>query len=273
MITFAHEKISPSATRITAPSLELMYLVEGDERAALIDTGSGIGHLGALVRSLTDKPVTVLLTHGHVDHAMGAGEFDEVYMNHADDYVYREHMSMDFREGGLELCTQRDKIEPGEMIPAMPLEKIRQLSGGDSFALGGLDIDIFDCPGHTRGSVVMLLRQERTLLLGDACNNGTFMHEWYSTSIAEYERSLLALKRQVDGKFDRVLLSHGAGDGDPGLIDGVLAVCRDILEGRTDDMPFGFKASHGLIAKAERAMGVRADGGVGNIIYSKENVK
>lgn len=272
MITFTHKKISPSTTRITAPGMELMYLVEGTERAALIDTGSGIGHLGALVRSLTDKPVIVLLTHGHVDHAMGAAEFDEVYINRVDGYVYREHSDMDYRMAGLELCTQRDEIEPGEIIPAMPIEKMHPMSGGDSFAIGGLDIDIYSCPGHTRGSVVMLLRQERTLLLGDACNYGTFMHEWYSTSIAEYERSLLTLREQIAGKFDRIWLSHGSGDGDTGLIDGVLGVCRDIMEGRADDVPFAFKDSRGLMAKAESAMGVRADGGVGNIVYNRERV-
>lgn len=272
MITFAHEKISPSTTRITAPGMELMYLVEGIERAALIDSGSGIGHLGALVRSLTDKSVIVLLTHGHIDHAMGAAEFDEVYINRADEYVYRQHSDMDYRMAGMELCTQRDAIEPGEIIPAMPVEKMRQMSGGDSFALGGLDIDIYDCPGHTRGSVVMLLRQERTLLLGDACNYGTFMHEWYSTSIAEYESNLLRLREQVAGKYDRVWLSHGSGDGDIGLIDGVLDVCRDIMEGRADDVPFAFKDSRGFLAKTESSMGVRADGGVGNIIYSKDKI-
>ena len=34
-----------------------MYLVEGTEKAALIDTGSGIGSLKACVEQLTDKPV------------------------------------------------------------------------------------------------------------------------------------------------------------------------------------------------------------------------
>ena len=270
MITFEHEKISPTTTRIRAPGMELMYLVEGTEKAALIDTGSGLGFLRACVEQLTDKPIIVLLTHGHVDHAMGAGEFEEVYMNHADDYIYVQHADMGFRRDGLFLCTQ--KVEDAEIIPAKPLETIHQMAGGDSFDLGGLHIDIYDLPGHTRGSVVMLIREERVLLLGDACNYLTFLHEPYSTTVREYKENLEAVKPQLEGKYDAVYLSHGSGDGSVGLIDGVIQVCADIMAGKTDDVPFGFKDSKGFLAKAEIQRDVRADGGIGNVIYNKERI-
>ena len=270
MLTFEPEKISPTTTRIRAPGFELMYLVEGKEKAALIDTGSGLGFLRAYIEKLTHKPVIVLLTHGHVDHAMGAAEFPEVYMNHADDYIYTQHADMVFRKDGLFLCPQ--KVEEKEIIPAKELSEIKQMSGGDSFDLGGIHIDIYDLPGHTRGSVVMLIREERVLLLGDACNYLTFLHEPYSTSVKEYKENLETLKPQVEGKYDAVYLSHGPGNGDVGLIDGVIAVCQDIMDGHTDDIPFGFKDSKGFLAKAEVERDVRRDGGIGNVIYSKERI-
>ena len=270
MITFEHEKISPTTARIRAPGRELMYLVEGTEKAALIDTGSGLGFLRAYVEQLTDKPILVLLTHGHVDHAMGAGEFEEVYMNHADDYIYIQHADMGFRRDGLFLCPQ--KVEDSEIIPAKPLEAIRQMAGGDSFDLGGLHIDIYDLPGHTRGSVVMLIREERALLLGDACNYLTFLHEPYSTTVKAYKENLEAVKPLLEGKYDTVYLSHGPGKGSIGLIDGVIQVCADIMAGKTDDVPFGFKDSKGFLAKAEIRRDVRADGGIGNVIYNKERI-
>ena len=71
MVTFRTEKVSDRITRIFGTSGELWYLVEGSEKAALLDTGSGLGHMKPLIESLTDKPLLVLLTHGHVDHAMG----------------------------------------------------------------------------------------------------------------------------------------------------------------------------------------------------------
>ncbi len=270
MIVFEHEKISPTTTRIKAPGLELMYLVEGREKAALLDTGSGLGFLRSYVQTLTQKPIVVLLTHGHVDHAMGAGEFEEVYMNHADDPIYRQHADPAFRRDGLFLCTQ--KVTEEEIIPAMALNKIRQMAGGDTFDLGGVHIDIYDLPGHTKGSVVMLIREERALLLGDACNNLTFLHAPYSTTVQAYLASLERVKPQVAGQYDRVYLSHGPGDGDVLLIDGVIQVCRDIMEGRTDDVPFRFKDSEGVLAKAEVERDVRRDGGIGNVIYAKDRI-
>ena len=62
MVNFRTEKISDRVTRIYAVCTELMYLVEGDEKAALLDTGSGFGSLRSVVDQLTDEPVIVLLT-------------------------------------------------------------------------------------------------------------------------------------------------------------------------------------------------------------------
>lgn len=273
MITFKTEKISQRVTKITAPSLELMYLVEGNDRAALLDTGSGIGHLSPIIKKLTDKPVIVLLTHGHVDHAMGAAEFDTVYMNHEDDYIYVQHAEDRFRREGLFLCTQKDQITEDEFIPALPLSAIRGMKEGDSFNLGEETIDIFACPGHTRGCLVMLMREERILLLGDACNYRTFMHEPSSTTITEYEESLKRLKPLIAGKYERILLSHGDGEADLRIIDGVIRVCEDIKAGNTDDIFFRFKDTQGYIAKAEIKETVRVDGGIGNIVYNKSRIR
>ena len=48
-----------------------MYLLIGNERALLIDSGYGKIDLKGIVARLTDKPVTLMLTHGHLDHASG----------------------------------------------------------------------------------------------------------------------------------------------------------------------------------------------------------
>lgn len=111
-LVFKTEKVAERITRIYAFATELMYLVEGTEKAVLIDTGSGIGSLKARVEQLTDKPVIVLVTHGHVDHAMGAAEFENVYMSHEDDYIYEKHGTDAFRRSCFSTATP--PFEAGE---------------------------------------------------------------------------------------------------------------------------------------------------------------
>ena len=50
-----------------------MYLLTGKEKALLIDTGFGTIPLKSICEELTVLPVTVALTHGHVDHIGGTG--------------------------------------------------------------------------------------------------------------------------------------------------------------------------------------------------------
>ena len=243
------------------------FLLLGEREAMLLDTGVGCGDLRKLVRELTPLPVKVLVTHGHVDHAMGAAEFDTVYMNHEDDTIYVQHSDEKFREDGLFLCPQKDQIEEGEIIPALPLDAIHDMKEGDSFDLGGVHIDVYACPGHTRGILVMLIREERTILLGDACNDRTFLFDEFAASVPDYRAALMTLDAQTAGQYDRVLLSHEDGEGVPDMLRRVIEVCDDMLAGRSDAQPFEFLGDCALLARACGPDGARLDGGRGNVVY------
>ena len=274
MVEFRTEKVTEHITRIFGICTELMYLVEGNDKAALIDTGSGFGSLKKVVSELTDKPVIVLLTHDHVDHAMGAAEFENVYMNHRDDDIFVRHGDDDFRWEGLELFADGAEVSREEYIPTGHVEDFRNLSGGDRFDLGGITVEIYDCEGHTSGSVAMLMKEERVLLLGDACNDNTFLFEDYSLTLREYHNSLLRLKKETSGKYDTVLASHGAGSLPVTILDEVIEVCEDIETGNADDVLIEFRGNKGFLAKQKDASGTRRmDGKVGNIVYNKDKIQ
>lgn len=57
-----------------------LYLLEGEDKALLIDTGYAVGNLKSFVKTLTKKPLVVANTHYHPDHSGGNGEFLEVYV-------------------------------------------------------------------------------------------------------------------------------------------------------------------------------------------------
>ena len=84
MWNFASKDLTEHVTWITDPTGVSAFLVKGEREAALLDTCVGFVGLKEKVEGLTSLPLTVILTHGHGDHAGGAGEFEKVYMHPAD---------------------------------------------------------------------------------------------------------------------------------------------------------------------------------------------
>ena len=269
MVNFQTQRLTPHIVRINGMFHERMYLVEGSSMAALIDSGSGYGSLLDVVKHLTDKPVFLILTHGHVDHAMGAAEFSIVYMSHKDIRVFLQHSGPAFRRRVIQGMPAAKRLGKKDMLPPADPAHFLDIKGGDSFDLGGIHLDLYDCAGHTPGSIVVLVREERTLLVGDACSNFTFMASQEALAIPLYEENLKKLKLQLAGKFDTVLEAHGTtGDLPAGVIDGVIRVCEEIRFGHPDNEPCVFAGYHGVLAKRRVPHTTRRiDGKSGNIFY------
>lgn len=271
---FRSAKASERVTRIYGPTNELMYLVEGEERAALIDTGCGAGDLKAYVDQLTSKPYFVILTHGHVDHAMGAADFDEVYISPLDREVYASHSAMSIRKQYMQMV-MGDKfayIEERDYVAPCSFDRFKPLAPGDVFDLGGIRLEMCIGAGHTPGMLTVLFIEERTLLLGDACNTFTFLFDEHTLGVTSYKRMLEELDGQTRGRYDRVYLSHGDEAYPTDMMASVIAVCDDIIAGRADDVPFTFFDYEAHIAKATNGEWRRVDGGLGNIAYNKEKI-
>jgi len=275
------EAILPGVYRIWDVSRTAMYLVVGENEALLIDTGVGVGSLKEIIRRITDKPVTVIITHGHVDHAMGADEFEKVYMSLDDISLYGIHSRMEVRKGYVEgaAMTGADAaaismVKDSDYLPSAKAEKFIALQPGSVFDLGGITAEVIAVPGHTRGSVAILFKELRLLMLGDACNAFTYLFDTDCPTVREYKNTLLALKEYTDGKYDRVVFSHGMGEGASDMIDRVIAVCDDIINGNVDNQPFrGFNGEPVCIAKAmDFQRFCRADGGEGNIVYLPDKI-
>ena len=84
MFEFTAKKISPSIYHILDASYTSMFLVVGKEKAVLIDTGIGIKGLDDFIKTITDLPLTVILTHAHLDHSGGSILFPSIYVHPSD---------------------------------------------------------------------------------------------------------------------------------------------------------------------------------------------
>ena len=273
MVEFRTTPVAKHVTCIDGICHEKMYLVNGKERTVLIDSGSGFGSLLPIVRWLTDKPVTLLLTRGHIDHAMGAGEYEDVWLNKADLEIFREHSEYSFRLSELYLSRERSGAAKSDMIPTADPARFHMLREGDRFDLGGVTLESFACPGHTPGSMVFLDRKNRLLFSGDAFSNATLVLSPEALSVEGCLSSFLAVKDRLGDNFDRVLESHGNGELPGGILDGVIEVCRELLVGKSDRVPVIFRGMTGFLAKKRKPNSLeREDGGTGNIIYREDNL-
>ena len=139
-MSYRHEvtEIAPRTWCLSEFRLVNAFLIEGEERAALVDTGCGIGDLAREVRELTDKPLIILLTHTHFDHDGGIYEFPgvPVYVNPldgeriAEDRVnmvkymgtedYNEMRRGYIRSRGPIRCPDLDQAELLKLVPDHP---------------------------------------------------------------------------------------------------------------------------------------------------------
>nr|WP_314466424.1 MBL fold metallo-hydrolase [uncultured Clostridium sp.] len=268
------EKINENMMAIFSRSGEIMYLIEGTDHAVLVDTCLGIKGLRKLVEELTQKPITVLLTHGHVDHAPGAPEFDDVYMNPKDNEVYRQHSPLAERKGyiaanigGMEEWLQNDD----NFIPVAEPD-FKELSDGTIFDLGGITVEVYELAGHTKGTMVLLIAEKEILITGDACNTATFLFDDNSLTVEEYRENLIRVEKLIAGRYERCYLMHHEMEASKNLLENVIAVCDDILLGNTDNQEFPFRGTVNYVAKAADRQFKRTDGGEGNVIFNKKKI-
>lgn len=272
------EKISERITRIRDLSRTAAYLVEGREQACLIDTGCGVGPLRPLVERLTRKPYFVILTHGHMDHAGGAGAFaDRTVYLHPDDRTL-----MDL------CCTSRKRLDylqqanpavraaETDCRPALPAEKTCPLHHGQTFDLGGLTLEIIHTPGHTQGMCMVLMREERTILFGDGCGVCVLLLDEFASTVEAYLHTLEQLKA-YEPRYDRILRNHGSCESPKSLLDGVIDCCRCILDGTDDHVPAEHLPTQtGEAYFAKKTEGIpprRVDGGEGNLAYTPAKIR
>lgn len=197
-----------------------MFLLEGTEKAMLIDCGMGIGDLRGAVEMITDKPLIVVISHGHVDHTANAIQFEEIWMHPADQGAPIPQ-SLDRRRWDTERIARRQKGcigAPYTMFNLYPYDinvdlrdpgpdekppVIHDLYDGQQFDLGGGRIvTAYFCPGHSKGEMVFLDSQTRSLFAGDAVNFNLGVGAVPLETTLRYMKRLRDMGDQYDGIYN-----------------------------------------------------------------------
>jgi hydroxyacylglutathione hydrolase len=136
------------------------YLIVGQSRAVLFDSGSGTRDISVAVANLTKLPVTVIVSHLHFDHVGGISPFGHVAM--------------------IDLPETRADVSRGYFKPSRyeymgffdgrgaPSFRVAEwLAPGAIIDLGGRTLRVLSTPGHTLSSVALFDASSRRLFIGD----------------------------------------------------------------------------------------------------------
>ncbi len=161
--------------------------------------------LEEIVAKITSKPVTMMLTHAHGDHAGGVGPFPAVYLN----------------AGDMPIVPNNNNYQG----------QIKYLNDGEVIDLGGREIEVIFTPGHTAGSTTFFDKARHYGFSGDAfgsTNLLVFIN--LSTEMYTAERIERYMK-----KNDILFLfpGHYSGDNLETLqrVTDIKDMCREILDG------------------------------------------
>lgn len=157
------------------------FLLIGENKAMMIDSGMNTPNALDLAKEITDKDIILVNTHCDMDHISGNASFNRVYMG--------IHEIKHYLEANIN----------NEIIP---------LYNGDLINLGNREIEIFDLPGHTSGSIALLDKKHKILFSGDSIQrNGRIYMFGKERNMFIYHMSLKRLLN-YDNRFEEIWPCH-----------------------------------------------------------------
>jgi glyoxylase-like metal-dependent hydrolase (beta-lactamase superfamily II) len=243
--------LAAGVTLIAEPGHVNNFLVVGEDRAVLLDTGLGVADIRSVAEGLAGKPLSVVNSHYHFDHSGGNRLFDEIAIHRsgaellaqpapeglADGYMayaqrlienWRSYKELDDTYFHLVTADTLVRPLPEGFDPAsyeiVPTQATTLLDDGDDIDLGGRVLRVLHTPGHSPDSICLF--EERTGLLfgGDTINTGPIYAQLEDSDVAAFARSTARLAELGDA-VARVFVCHFMRvDNPPGLL-------REIAEG------------------------------------------
>lgn len=193
----------PGFYRIISKEYVFSELIVGQEKAMLIDTGYAYSDLKSVVRSVTDKPLIIVNTHGHLDHVSGNCQFDEtVYISKEDLGLAKYHTAPEFRKFSIACGKHANDYETGQIINVIPEDfdeeqylhagvgKLATCKEGDLFDLGGICAEVIATPGHTGGGLSFFFREKKWLYAGDEIGGFVWLFLEESTDLNTHIETL-----------------------------------------------------------------------------------
>jgi glyoxylase-like metal-dependent hydrolase (beta-lactamase superfamily II) len=226
------------------------FLLLGNDKAALIDTGLGIGNIRTITDQLTALPIEVLTTHVHTDHIGSHGQFSRIYVHEGDrDWLVHGIQGLSLEQIRSDIgrdLTQRtpDGFDPAAYTPFQG-EPAGLLADGDIIDLGGRTLTVYHTPGHSPGHVCLWDDSRGFLFTGDMLYDQTPVYAFYpSTNPADLVRSLARIA-EIEG-VRRIYGSHHTLGLAPELLREVKLAAQFLQEAGLDHFGTGIHRFNGF---------------------------
>lgn len=223
------KKIIEGVYHISDPNNICCTLIVGNKKALLFDTGYGIGDLKQLIKSITDLPIVVVNSHGHLDHMGGNYQFDEIHI-HEDDISLAKHILLsDKRKWTVDnykknIGLPKDFREEEYINRDYNIDFIT-VKEGQVFNVGGYELEAIYCKGHTAGCMSLIERKNKLLLSGDTILQHVWMFLEESRKMSEY---IETLKKLNELEVDIILTSHSSEPYSKELLSNLIHCANNI---------------------------------------------
>lgn len=215
------------------------YLIVGEKRALLFDTGMGISDVKKVVGELTKLPIVVLNSHTHDDHVGGNWEFDTVYGMDTDFTLNNAKGSRADAQAEItpdQICGSLPKRFDAKAYSTRPWKITAYIHDGERFDLGGQTIEVITTPGHTPDAISLIDREDRLLFTGDTYYPAPIWLYRPETDLDAYAasiRRLAALAPQVK----LVLGAHNVPVSPPSVLPRLVQAFDAVRAGQVTPTP------------------------------------
>jgi len=217
------------------------YLIVGEKRALLFDTGMGISDVKKVTAELTKLPIVVLNSHTHDDHVGGNWEFETVY---GMDTEFTRTNAKGSREDAQaeitpdQICGDLPKGFDAKTYATKPWHISRFLHDGDTIDLGGRTIEVLATPGHTPDAICILDRVNGLLFTGDTYYPAPIWLFRPETNLDAYEASVKRIAA-LTPKLKLVLGAHNVPVAQPSVLPRLVVATQSVRAGKGEVKPAG----------------------------------
>lgn len=163
------------------------FLLIGESKAVLIDSGLGIDDISRVTSQLTQLTIEVLTTHVHADHIGSHDKFKQIYVHEADqDWLINGIQGLSIEQirkdmGRNITIPTPDSFDPHTYTPFQG-KPTGLLSDGGVIELGNRRLEVLHTPGHSPGHLAFFDQTNGYLFTGDLLYDETPVYAHYPST-------------------------------------------------------------------------------------------